>query len=176
MTAKDTVLQAGKTMQDSVIGTFKKTESFSQGLVDQVLTALNNRIQNWLHHHPIIDWLVSHPRMSLLLLVIVIACLFGLFQAMGSLIKDAWLLILTSPFKLFRSSLQWSFRSLFKARKLTPTSLSLQPKILSISPVASASVSIEYQERITKICQRLDEIHQEEHQLLEELKTIVGKP
>lgn len=105
--SKNTVLQAGKTIKDSVGDTVIKAESISQGAVDTVQTAINKMIPNWINDHPKISWLINHPLASLILLVIVIACLFGLFQAMGSLIKD--------------------------------------------------------------------EIHQEEHQLLEELKTIVGE-
>ena len=174
--AKDTVLQAGKTIKDSVGNTVLKTESLSQSAVDTVQTAINNMIQSWINEHPKISWLINHPLASLILFIIIIGVIFGLFQAMGSLIKDAWLLILTSPFKMFRASFQWSFQSLFKTGTLSKTSLNLHPQILSMSPVAPASVRIEHQERLTKICQRLEEIHQEERQLLEELKTIIENP
>lgn len=173
--AQETILQAENMMKTSVGDIFQKTESFSQSLVDMVQANINNRIDSWLNNHPIMGWLVSHPGLSLILLVIVIVLMFGLFQAMGSLIKDAWLVILTSPFKFFRSSLQWSFQSIFKTRKLSQASLSLQPGILSFSPFTPKPVSLDHQPRLTQIYQRLDEIRQEEHQLLEELKTLVGK-
>ncbi|VXD15086.1 hypothetical protein PL8927_380021 [Planktothrix serta PCC 8927] len=143
---------------------------------DAVKNAINSLIQDWINAHPFISWLISHPGMSLILFVFLISLFLGFLQAISSLLKQGWLLILTSPFHLFKYSLVWISQLILNpGRPLhSEPPRSRLSQFLSTHPQQIESLTLEQQERLIILLQYLENIHQQQNQLLQEVRTILS--
>lgn len=70
---------------------------FTQSMVDQVIQAIALRIQGWLDMHPFIAWVLHHPLLSGLGLLIIIFLLWSLLQTLLLLTQNLWAKILQLP-------------------------------------------------------------------------------
>lgn len=144
---------------------------------DAIKNAVNSIIQDWINAHPFISWLMSHPGMGLILFVFLISLFSGFLQAISSLFKQGWLFILTSPFQLFQYSLIWISQLILNSGRPLHSEppRSRLSQFLSTHPQRRIeSLSLEQQERLIILLQHLEDIHQEQNQLLQEVSAILN--
>ncbi len=136
------------------------TESFNNRLIDRTELAINSFFAGWFEQHPLIAWLVHHPFISLLVLVIILIFSVRLFVAIYKLITNSidrlWLWILRLPFLLLKLLFGWEAK----------------PK-----PETTATSITNYQvttdsELLTKICDRLNTIEQQQNHILQEITSL----
>jgi hypothetical protein len=131
----------------------------SETIDRSVGTAFNQ----WLGAHPYLAWIFAHPLASGGLLLLTIFSLWGLIKAIGRAIEQAWLFLLTTPFKLLQPILKAAWRSIRRIFGHTNS---------SVDRVASQLVSNAPSERIATIVDRLQNLNQEQDMLLRELATL----
>lgn len=157
--AVDSINQVSEQAKASLEETIQKTEGLSHTLTEGIENAINNYIADWMNHHVILAWLLTHPLYSIGILLVSIVLIWGLFQALGGLIVKSWMAVLVSPVMLVRSLLP-------KTVKLTSTA----NKNGSLSPKSDSEYT---RERCKTILHRLNEIKQEQDTLLQELAKIL---
>lgn len=139
--------------------------------------AVNTAIQHWVQSYPVIVWFLSHPRLSLILLLLSLFLSLGLLQALNSLFREFWLLILQSPrkfiLKLFSLGVQtinFLRRSIFPRQEFDNSSATHPHSSLA---VALTPPHPEPQKRLADILLRLEELRQEQNILLQEASVIL---
>ncbi|HEY9296601.1 MAG TPA: hypothetical protein VIQ31_09540, partial [Phormidium sp.] len=157
--AVSNITQVSEQAKASLEETVQKTEGLSRSLTEVIENGINGYITDWMNHHVILAWFLTNPFYSIGILLLCIVLIWGLFQALGSLIVKTWMSVLVSPVLLARSLL-------LKNSKSTANTINngfLSPKLDSEDP----------QERCHKILHRLNEIKQEQDSLLQELAKIL---
>jgi len=157
--AVDSINQVSEQAKASLEETIQKTEGLSHTLTEGIENGINSYVTDWMNHHVILAWLLTHLLYSIGILLVSIVLILGLFQALGGLIVKGWMAVLVSPVTLMRSLLP-------KTVKLTATNNKngfLSPKSDSEDP----------KERCKTILHRLNEIKQEQDNLLQELAKIL---
>jgi hypothetical protein len=117
-------------------------------------------VQTWLEMHPLWNWLLIHPLWLLGLIVLVLFLFAGLMGAIARLTEALWLALLQAPIRL----VQLLFVSVAKLLKL--------PFAPKLSPVPPSHP----QERLTTILNRLEMLHQEQDELMQEVRSILSSP
>jgi len=143
-------------------------------------SAINGSVKDWIDSHPVIFWLVSHPLISLAMLLLFVFIILGLLQALGSFFAEGWLFILQSPGKLMQGVFSVGSKSLGNLGGGAVNSLVSRNAVENNNNSALQlrgveSNSLESQERIANILTRLEAIRQEQSQLLQEVSAILGK-
>ncbi len=105
--------------------------------------------------HPFWAWLVSHPFWSLGLVFVVLVLLRGLLGAIAHFVEQVWLAILRSPLVLSKWLLGLGTKSFHLA-------------------IAEKREGDAKQQRLTEIVNRLEMLKQEQSELLQEVKTLLG--
>ncbi|OKH36664.1 hypothetical protein NIES2119_16695 [[Phormidium ambiguum] IAM M-71] len=157
--AVDSINQVSEQAKASLEETIQKTEGLSHTLTEGIENGINSYVTDWMNHHVILAWLLTHPLYSIVIFLVSIVLIWGLFQAVSGLIVKGWMAVLLSPVALVRSLLP-------KTAKLTVTTNNngfLSPKSDSQDP----------KERCNTILHRLNEIKQEQDTLLQELAKIL---
>jgi hypothetical protein len=126
------------------------------GLTDAVQNAIATMIKNWMDGHPFWAWLVSHPFWSLGLVFVVLVLLRGLLGAIAHFVEQVWVAILRSPLELSK----WL--------------LGLGAKSFQSLAIAEKREGDAKQQRLTEIVNRLEMLKQEQNELLQEVKTLLG--
>jgi len=126
-------------------------------LTDQVLQP----VQDWLTLHPFWNWLLIHPVWLLGVVVLVLFLFAGLMGAIARLTEAIWLALLQAPIRLA----QLLFIGVAKLLQLPFTA---KPKV---SPASQPNS----QERLTAILNRLENLRQEQDELLQEVRSILGE-
>jgi hypothetical protein len=127
--------------------------------------AVTNYFTHWLGAYPYLTWMISHPVPSLGLLLVLIFALSGLIKAIGRGFEQVWLFLLTTPFKLLQPILRWIWRLIQRiSGHNKPSEEQVKSKLM---PTASP-------EQIERILDRLQVLHQEQAQLVNELSTLIG--
>ncbi len=145
---------------------------------DVIKSAINGTVKDWIDSNPVIFWFVSHPLISLAILLLFILMILGLLQALGSLFAGGWLFVLQSPVKFMKRVLSFGSKSVSNVGGVAVNSLvsknseSKNNSALQLRGVESNS--LESQERIANILTRLEAIRQEQNQLLQEASAILG--
>lgn len=82
----------------------------SNNATDTISNLVNSKMEslwkNWLINHPFLGFCVSHPIISVVLLITLILTIWGVIQMIPSLLVKLWLLIFKSPFILGKSLLK----------------------------------------------------------------------
>lgn len=125
------------------------------GLTDAVQNAIATMIKNWMDGHPFWAWLVSHPFWSLGLVFVVLVLLRGLLGAIAHFVEQVWVAILRSPLVLSKWLLGLGTKSFYLA-------------------IAEKREGDAKQQRLTEIVNRLEMLKQEQNELLQEVKTLLG--
>lgn len=157
--AVDSINQVSEQAKASLEETIQKIEGLSHTLTEGIENVINNYVTNWMNHHVILAWLLTHPLYSIGIFLVSIVLIWGLFQALGGLIVKSWMAVLVSPVMLVRSLLP-------KTVKLTSTA----NKNGFLSPKSDSEYT---RERCKTILHRLNEIKQEQDTLLQELAKIL---
>lgn len=176
--AVESVHPATEKAKASLEYSINKAGNMSDAASNALQSAINGTVKNWMDSHPVVFWLVSHPLISLAILLIFIFIILGLLQALGSFFAKGWLFILQSPVKLMQGVFSVVSKSVSKVGGLAVNSLvSKNPEDKNNSALqlrGLESNSLESQERLANILTRLEAIRQEQNQLLQEASAILG--
>lgn len=122
--------------------------------------APNVLVQHWLSDHPMLNWFVSHPFLTIGLVLVGMLLLQGLLRAIGHFTEQIWLMILRTPIQLSQQLLKLLTLP-FRAK--TPAEL---PPLETVQP--------EQKERLAQLLNQLETLKQEQDKLLTEVKTILN--
>lgn len=176
--AVETVNQATEKAKASLEDSINKAGNMSGAASDAIKSAINGTVKDWIDAHPVVFWLVSHPLISLAMLLLFIFIIFGFFQGLSSFFAKGWLFILQSPIKFMQRVLSVGSKSVSNVGGVAVNSLvSKNPQDKNNSALQLRGVesnSLESQERIANILTRLEAIRQEQNQLLQEASAILG--
>ncbi|NQE38193.1 hypothetical protein [Microcoleus asticus] len=176
--AVESVNQATEKAKASLEDSINNAGSMSDVASNAIQSAINGTVKDWIDSHPLVFWLVSHPLISLAILLLFILSILGLLQALGSLFAQGWLFIMQSPVKFMQGVLSVGPKAVSNVCGVAVNSLvSKNPEDKNNSALqlrGVASNSFESQERIANILARLEAIRQEQNQLLQEASAILG--
>ena len=129
-------------------------------IINGLQAALMDSFQGWLAVHPIIGWLAAHPLSALGLLLFFLFVFWGLLSAIARLTEDLWLFIVRLPLRFVR----WLFGLIAKGLK-TPSARGKNGR-------ASSKAN---PDRLNQILTRLEAIHKEQDELMQELSKLLAK-
>lgn len=129
-------------------------------LINGLQAALMESIGGWLTSHPIIGWLVTHPLFASGLLLLFLFLFWGLLSAIARLTEGIWLFIVQLPLRLA----QWLFGLIAKGLKMPATRVMMGSAPTKANP-----------DRLSQILNRLDAIHKEQDELMQELSKLLAK-
>ena len=169
-----TTEKAKASLEDSL----QKAGIMSDATSNALQSAIDGMFKNWMDSHPVVFWLVSHPLISLAMLLLFIFIILGFLQALGNFFAKGWLFILQIPLKLMQGVLSLGSKSVSNLGGVVVNSLvSKNPENKNNSALQLRGVesnSLESQERIANILTRLEAIRQEQNQLLQEASAILS--
>lgn len=135
--------------KDALAATLQKAENLSNASAEALQNAIANTFKAWAEAHPLMSWLINHPFLAVVVFLFAILMMGGLLQALGSVFKQVWIVML---------------RSLWQLGGKLPA---------GVNAVLSNKQQASNPERLTMILQRLEELRQEQNQLLQEIKGIL---
>jgi hypothetical protein len=136
-------------------------QMLSHRLFQQFINSITAPLQDWLLTHPLWNWLFTHPIWLLGLVVLSLLLFIGLISAVAHLTEAVWLAILQLPLRLVR----WTFIGTVALFKLP-----FNPKFT----IAPAPHPDNPTERLALILSRIETIHQEQNELLAEVRSILA--
>lgn len=137
---------------------------------------------DWLQDHPtvfrllqILVWMTNHPIIGVVILLFVIAIAWNLVKAIGRLIDMIGRSILQAPIKVIQLLFGVGAKSIGTVSGLAVKPfLGTKPEELPALPPASAEpIQQDRQQRLAEISSRLDAIQKEQHELLQEVATLL---
>jgi hypothetical protein len=181
------IVQNWQTLKESVKFFTQSAYQFEQSLKETtsgaIETGITAYIADLVTQHPIFlrilqifGWAVNHPIISLVVLLFVIAIAGSIFKGIIHLIETVSWSILKVPYQLIQALFKASFISLTKfgnrnLQKITSTQNS--EYISEIIPV-NTRIYQDKQQRLAEIHHRLEIIHKEQQQLLQEAAYLIG--
>ena len=119
--------------------------------------AINSFFNRWFEQHPFVALVVAHPLISLLatlvILILLTRLLVTVYKSITNSIDRLWLWILRSPFWLLKFVFGWEIKP------------KTEPRATNITNYQLTTDS----ELLTKICDRLDRIQQQQQHILQEI-------
>ncbi|ALF56351.1 hypothetical protein ACX27_11215 [Nostoc piscinale CENA21] len=182
--------QVGESWQATATTTLEQAKSsISQGLqtADQfknttsgaVESAIASSINDWLTQHPTmlrllhaLNWAANHPIISLVIILLSLALLFGLVNAIIRLFTTASFSLLQAPLKLLQALIKFIFIGIAKLTGLTWHKISNHQPI--DNPNTIQPLYLDKQQRLAEISSRLEALQQEQKQLLQEASEIIA--
>jgi hypothetical protein len=138
----------------------RRAEDISNALLQGLWHNLEAIAQQWVAQHPIAAWLVTHPLWSLLGLFLLISLLWTLFTLIGQALQQTWIAILRAPLTLM----------LWLSGYLTRR---IQRAIAPRDPVPAPAPPAD---RVGAILRQLEQLHQEQEALMQELQSLLQLP
>ncbi|MEG4245843.1 hypothetical protein QUA46_22020 [Microcoleus sp. MON2_D6] len=176
--AVESVNQATEKAKASLEDSINKAGNMSDAASDAIKNAINGTVKDWIDSHPVVFWLVSHPLISLAVILLFVFIILGLFQALSRFFAGGWLFVLQSPGKFMQGVLSVGSKSVSNVGGVAVNSLvSQNPEYKNNSGLQLRGVesnSLESQERLANILTRLEAIREEQNQLLQEASAILG--
>ena len=143
---------------------FEPMTKVKSSIGDSIQLAIENLWNNWLTEHPRVDFFLSHPWLTGILLIIVILTIWGIIQKLPSFFVNFWVVVFKSPFILGKSLLK---------NKEENEEKTIEPLSVNLTSIA------EHDENLKTIVTRLEQITQqqtliqrEQKQILERLKKL----
>ncbi len=149
----------------------QQAEQFGMRMVEMIWGAIADSLNHWLSGHPIVQWLVLHPLLTLGFTVLILFLAWGLLGAVGRLTQNLWLTILQVPVRLLRLILQGL--SILLSR-LFQRAIALPMPDQSDEP--SEMIPDEADNRLDHILTRLVDLQREQQELMTELADLLGNP
>ncbi|MBD2294983.1 hypothetical protein H6G06_16210 [Anabaena sphaerica FACHB-251] len=180
--AINTVTTTLEQAQSSVENSWRTVTEIKNTTSAAIENTITTYIKDLVTQHPtflkfsqILGWAINHPIISLVILLFLIALAGSIIKGIIRLIETASWSILKVPFKLLQVLIIASFISLTKFVKGNPKSTLIQ-KNDPISTVMSVDTIIgeDRKTRLLEIYHRLELIHQEQQQLLQEAAKLIG--
>lgn len=125
-------------------------------MIESLQDALTTPVQAWLKQHWLLDWLISHPLWLLASVMLALFLFSGLLRAMAGLTERFWLALLRLPVLLGR----WVWLG---------SSLLFRPLFFPLSKAEQPVPS-----RLAEVLARLEALRQEEHELIQEMKSLLS--
>lgn len=161
--AEQAVDTVSTTAKDSLEQSWQQANRYSGAMSNAMQTAISDSVSNWLQAHPLVGqlvqlllWATDHPVISLVMLLVTIAITWSLIKAIGRLMETIGWNLLQAPFKLTRVLLGFSTKLLGNARNQPQPEYDTQ------------------QQRLAEIHNRLEYLHKEQNELLQELAAILS--
>ncbi|MBD2489620.1 hypothetical protein [Aulosira sp. FACHB-615] len=182
--------QVGESWQETATTTLEQAKSsIGQGLqtADQfknttsgaVERAIASSINDWLTQHPTmlrllhaLNWAANHPIISIIIILLSLALLFGLVNAVIRLFTTASFSLLQAPLKLLQALIKFIFLSIAKLTGFTWNKISHHQAIDNINTIQTPYP--DKQQRLVEISSRLETLQQEQKQLLQEAAEIIA--
>lgn len=128
-TTVNTLNNAQTTTRNIIQDSVSKVNNLSNVAYSNVQSTLELLWNNWVTNHPIIAFFVSHPFISIVLIIILILTIWGIIQMIPSLFVNFWLTIFKSPFIIGKSLLN-NNESEFISENFNPKQEKLLKQIL----------------------------------------------
>lgn len=148
-----------------------------------VETAISSYISDMITQHPtvsktveILQWATSHPIISAVLLLFLIAFLWSIVKGIVRLIETASWSIFKIPLKLFQVIITVSFTKLFQLFKNKNINQNIEDKSTQQknNQIDLNKINCQdKQKRLIEINYRLESIHQEQQELLKEASELI---
>lgn len=136
------------------------SEAMNINLINGLQAALMASFQGWLTSHPKIGWLASHPLLAAGLFLFCLFLFWGLLSAIARLTEDLWLFIVRLPLRF----VQWLFGLIAKGLKVPAARVNIGRIPTKANP-----------DRLNQILTRLEAIHKEQDELMQELSKLLAK-
>lgn len=141
-------------------------------LFDNSINAVTQPIQQWLNNHPFLHWLVTHPLMWLIAhplwllgtILLILVGIVGLVNALGDLTRNLWISLFRLPLWIGRS-LTAGLMALIERSGL----LNQLPRLALGNPQQPPPKI-----KLEKAIARLEALKQEQEELLQEVKSLLG--
>ncbi|MEG5064799.1 hypothetical protein QUB33_14370 [Microcoleus sp. B3-A4] len=176
--AVESVTQAPEKAKASLEDSVQKAGIMGDATSNALQSGIDGMFKTWMDSHPVVFWLVSHPWISLVMVVLFLLIIRSLLQALGNFFAKGLLFVLQIPLKFMQGVLSLSSKSVSNLGGVVVNSLvSKNPKDKNNSALQLRGVesnSLESQERIANILIRLEAIRQEQNQLLQEASAILS--
>ncbi|BAZ67715.1 MAG: hypothetical protein KME28_25845 [Pelatocladus maniniholoensis HA4357-MV3] len=126
----------------------------------------------------ILVWATNHPILSFIILLVILAIIGSIIQAIGHLIESVSKSILQVPLKLILAIIKFSFSSITQISNLAIKKLDnshIHDNYLPILPSKNYPIiHLEKQQRLEEISQRLAEIQKEQNELFKEATELLA--
>jgi hypothetical protein len=176
---RETLGKTQTSLQDTLEQAVNLSNSASQAIEEPINNIINHQVEvitNWINNHPTIFWLIkllnwsiSHPIASLLIVFIGLFIIWKLFQLFSRILEQGLLFTLKTPIK-FIYSLVYSIWDIL-TKKLLNKSVFTQPKQ---SNVHINNANSDKNEKLLSLLNRLETIRQEQNNILQEIKTLLA--
>ena len=183
-TATTTTNRAIDTFTTTLEQSWQTAEQIKSTTSEAVKVALASSASDWLVQHPvflqlvqILGWAANHPIISLVALLFILALLWSIIKAIAHLIETASWSIIQVPLKLIQALIGVSFLSLTKVGSFTIqrfTGDRNSGNLPALLPENSQPVYQDKQQRLAEISSRLEAIHKEQHELLQEAEDLIA--
>ena len=165
-TVKNNISEASeRAITTTIAQTAQITDNVNDLTTKALENAIDSTIKNWLNQHPVFFWLVTHPIWTLIIFLFVIFLIFGLFEAVTTLIKSIWLFTFKIPQKLVIKTVNLTIITFQNIGYQIWPQNSHQNK-LKLTKIGNKS---DRQQRIAEILDRLEQLKQEQNRLLTEI-------
>lgn len=157
----------------------KNTTSVTiENLITTYVKDLITKHPQFLQFLQIFGWLINHPIISLVILLLIIALAGTIIKGIVRLIETVIWLILQLPVKFLKIVSITSFNLLNNLIKGNLRNNQVQENNQDIFPVTvlnSTIISEDKKQRLAEISDRLQLIHHEQQQLLQEAATLIDR-
>lgn len=179
-TATTTLEQAKGSLEQSL----QSAEQIKHTTSVALQTAIASGMNDWLAQHrlffrlfQILAWATNHPIISFVILLFILALMWSIIKAIIRLIETASWKILQVPLKLSQALIKVSYLYFSKLVNLAvqKSKVSLPTeKITFLLPEHPTNINQEKQQRLAEISSRLEAIHKEQNELLQEAADLIA--
>jgi hypothetical protein len=181
----NTVTNTLDQVQGSLENSWQKVTQVKNTTSAAIENAITSYIENLVTQHPtflrfsqILSWSVNHPIISVVIFLFIIALLWSIIKGIVRLIETASWSILKAPFKLLQVLITASFVSFTKLVK-GKQAITINQKDDTISTFTKLDnvdrrISEDKKHRLAEISHRLELIHEEQKQLLQEAANLIS--
>lgn len=148
----------GKATSSALQNQVNHLTAWDDRLSEQVFGSIFTSINNWLANYPILNWLIYHPGIGLLIILIVVILisrlLITIYRGVAQGIDRLWLAILRSPFWLVKLIFGWEIKSKTNQDSVGTT---------------ITNYEISNSSELELIMNRLEQIQQQQQQILQDI-------
>jgi len=141
-----------------------KAASVDDYIIDSVSSSITSRTTVWLTRHSFIAWLLNHPLVAsvgiLVIVILIVRLVLTIYRAIASTIDRIWLAVLRSPMTLLQFIFGWEAKPKANSTSMTVTNYEV------------TNDSLQLQEIMT----RLDLIQQQQQEIIRELAELKQQP
>jgi hypothetical protein len=91
------IISVTEKSKTSLKETIDKAENLSNNLSEKINISLDGVFDSWIQEHPLFNWLLTHPMMAIIIVIISLLLTFTLGQVLIELVKQLLIAILRTP-------------------------------------------------------------------------------